>query len=613
VAPIDNAEVAAILVEIADLMQIRGTQFHRVNAFRRAARIVKGLREPVATMVESGALADTPGIGKGTLKRIGEILATGTCKDLRELRSKVPPGLRDMLSIKGVGPSTVRTVWESLDLSTVDELEVAAKDGRLVKAPRMGSASVEKILRGIQSFRRRKGRVPLSTAMRRATSLLEALKDLEQVERIELAGSIRRGRDTVGDIDILVCGTQPEPVIECFVGLTLVDEVLSRGELASSVRLHSLQQADLRVLPPESFGAALHYFTGSAQHNVAIRGRAKAMGLRVNEHGIYDAEDGSLRVECRDEAQVFEAVGLPWIPPELREDAGEIQAAEQGSLPKIVGMEDLRGDLHMHTTASDGRGSAMEMVEQARALGFEYIAITEHSQTLSFAGGLDEGRVALQLRELRELQEDTDDLRIAAGTEVDILPDGSLDLDSRLLAQLDWVVASVHLNVDMPMEAMTGRIVAALESGLVDCLGHPTGRRPARRDPYPVDLERIFAVAKKTGVALECNGGPNRMDLSDVACRRARELGIPIAINTDAHSPWNVGRMEYGLAMARRGWLEAEHVLNTRPWQEIAQRRADRMRRHGIQVPADYEPQPAAPEERPEGSGDEEEVAHAWG
>ena len=432
------------------------------------------------------------------------------------------------------------------------------------------------------------------------------------MQRIELAGSVRRRRATIGDLDVLVASDDPRPVLDRFVSNKLVDEVISQGELASSVRLHSRQQVDLRVLAPESFGAALHYFTGSARHNVAIRGRARRMGLRVNEHGVYSADGEQRIVTCEREEQVFEAVGLPWIAPELREDDGEIEAAEQGSLPTLVTREHLRGDLHLHTTASDGRGTAREMVERARELGFSYLAITDHSKALGFARGLDEGRLVAQLRELRELQEQHPDIRIAAGTEVDILPDGQLDLDPGLLAQLDWVVASVHMNTEMSREEMTARVVRALESGVVDCLGHPTGRRPGRRDPFPLDLEAVFEAARRTGVALECNGGPNRMDLSDVACRRAAALDIPIVVNTDAHSPRHVGRFEFGLAMARRGWLGPEQVLNTWEWDRIAERRRDRMRRMSISVPSSFEvatPAGGVVLEEPVDDDD----AHAWG
>lgn len=617
-ARIDNAEVAGVLSELADLMQIDGASFHRVNAFRRAARVIERLGEPVAAMIRDGTLAQVPGIGKGTLARVREILDTGTCGDLRALRERLPPGLREMLGIKGVGPNTVRAIHQTLDVADIDELEAAAHDGRLLDVPRMGKASVAKLVRGIEALRRRRGRVPLATAMRRALALVGELEAMAGVERIEVAGSIRRRCDTVGDIDILVASEDPAPIIERFTSMILVDEVLTHGALGASVRLHSRQQADLRVLPPRSFGAALHYFTGSRRHNVAIRGRARRMGLRINEHGVFSPDGETLRASCEREEQVFEAVGLPWIAPELREDAGEIDAAERGELPGLVEGAHLRGDLHLHTTASDGRGTAEQMLARARELGFEYLAITDHSKALGFAHGLDEARLVAQLRQLRALQETTD-VRIAAGTEVDILPDGSLDLDPRLLAKLDWVVASVHTHTEMDETEMTQRIVRAIESGVVDCIGHPTGRRPGRRDPYPLDLERVFAAAARVGVALECNGGPNRMDLSDVACRRARELGVMIVLDTDAHSPAHVGRFEYGLAMARRGWLEPEHVLNTRPWAEIGQRRQDRLRRVGIDVPADLEALAAGAgargpvEERAADEPVDDEDAHAWG
>jgi DNA polymerase (family 10) len=428
--------------------------------------------------------------------------------------------------------------------------------------------------------------------------------------KVALAGSARRGEATVGDLDVLVASRDRAQVAARFVTLPEISEVLLQGDGRCSVRLHGGLQADLRVLAPEEFGAGLHYFTGSKLHNIAMRLRGTRRGLKVNDHGVFRRSDEYRFLPGETEEDIFAAVGLPFIPPELRENLGEIEAAEEGRLPDLITESDIQGDLHLHTRDSDGSGTADEMIARAAMLpGHRYIAITDHSKSLRVANGLDEARLLAQMKRLRALEQSTGSVRVLCGIEVDILPNGQLDLDIEVLRQLDWVVASVHQHLDLDAEAMTRRVIRAMESGVVDCIGHPTGRRVGHRDPYAIDLEAVLSAARRIGVAVECNGGPNRMDLPDVACRQAREMGVPVVINTDAHSPAHLGRREFAIAMARRGWLERKHVLNAQPWAAIADRRSERMRRNGVRVLEDLEPAAALASDA---TKVEDEAEHAW-
>lgn len=585
--PLENTEIAAMFVEMADLLQIKGGDRHRVGAFRRSARIIEGLPRPAAQMLERGELPKIRGVGKGTIHRIKQMLRRHSCDDLDELRRSVPLGLRELLKIKGIGPTMVRNIHNRLGVTTLEQLEHAAKAGAIETIPRMGLSHAQKILAGIEAYRKRRGKTALIDAERVGRRIVAALRELPAVEGIALAGSVRRRKATIGDLDVLVATRDPAPVLARFQTLPEVESVLIGGrgtEGRCSVRLRNQQQADLRLLPPASFGAGLHYFTGSKQHNIELRKRANAMGLKVSDKGVFHREGEALIDGCADEEAVFRHLGLPWIAPELREGRGEFEAAARGRLPRLVRDEDLLGDLHMHTTDSDGRGSLRDMAAKAAALGHRYIAITDHSKALRIANGLDEARLAEQLGRIRafEARGEFPQLRVLAGVEVDILEDGRLDLDPELLAQLDWVIASVHQRTNLSREAMTRRVVRAIESGVVDCIGHPTGRRPGKRDPFALDLEAVMAAAREHDVALECNGGPMRMDLGDVDCRRCGERGVSVSIATDAHSPAHLGRHEYGLAMARRGWLEPAQIVNAQPWETLAQRRTRRLREHGL-------------------------------
>lgn len=613
----ENGEIAQVFAEMADLTQIVGGDPHRIRSFRRSARVLESLPDSAAAMIRFGTLSSVPGIGPGTLHRVKQILKSGTCDDHRTLTARLPPGLREMLEVKGIGASTVRALWSSLRIRDLAELEYAARSGALLRLPRWGEGRVHNLLRALKDHEQRAGRFPWADSQRVGTALVGALQECSEVQNIALGGSLRRGKATVKDLDILVASDDGLAVASKFVTLPRVERVLVQGSGRCSVLLHSRQQVDLRVLPPENWGAGLHYFTGSKLHNIAIRARGLTQaGLKISDKGIFVRDTEVLVHSAPREEDVFAAVGLPPIPPELRENTGEIEAAASGRLPRLVTASDLRGDLHMHTTASDGRGTVMDMAQQAVRLGHAYIAITDHTKALTVARGLDERRLAAQVQHVRELAPQVPGVRVLAGTEVDILRDGRLDLDLSLLAQLDWVVASVHLDLDQDGAEMTDRLIAAMETGVVDCIGHPTGRRLDKRSGATLELQRLLKAARRLGVALEINGNPYRMDLPDIACRQAREAGVLLALNTDAHAPAHLSRREFGLHTARRGWVEAKHVLNTRPWADIAQLRRDRLRTGAVavtgtwRVPEAARPvaaQPATAEHYPE--LDEELVA----
>lgn len=581
----DNRQIAAVFNEMADLLHIRGGDPHRIRSFRRSARVIEALPQPASVMVRHGTLDKTPGLGPGSLRRVKDILRTGTCDDHRKLRAELPEGLRDMLDVKGIGAATIRLLWSHLRIGSIPELEYAARTGALLQVPRIGEGTTANILKGIADWKKRIGKVPYVEARRAGLAVVEALRDAPEVDRIVLGGSVRRGKAEIGDLDVLVASDDGLAVTSRFLTLPFVAETLMQGGGRASARLHSRQQIDVRVLPRENWGAGLHYFTGSALHNIAIRARGlKTAGIKISDKGIFVRDSEVLIDPAREEADIFTAVGLPFIAPELRENTGEIEAAAQGRLPRLVTAADLQGDLHMHTLASDGKGTAREMVEAAKALGHRYIAITDHTQSLEVAHGLNEARLAAQVRHLRGLEDEVGAMRLLCGVEVDILRDGSLDIELDLLRQLDWVIASVHSHFDLPGSVQTDRLIRAMETGVVDCIGHPSNRRIGHRKGSELDFERLLKEARRHGVALELNGNPYRMDLPDVWCRMAREAGVPVAINTDAHAPGHLPYQEYGLITARRGWLEADDVLNSQPWPVLADRRRDRLRTKGVSL-----------------------------
>lgn len=576
--PLNNAEIATVFYELADLLELAEEPAFRIRAFRTAARSIENLAEPCGERLRDGTLTDVPGIGEGCARRIAELLDTGRLAELDKLRKKTPRGLCEIMHVEGMGPKSAELVWEKLGIHSVDALETAARAGKLHDLPRFGEKKEQKILHAIDSYRRTTARWKLSQAYPHSETLVAELRKVHGVLRVEPCGTIRRRRDTVGDIDILVAARPRDAaqVASAFATLPEVREVVARGETKVSVVLRAGIHADLRIVDAASWGAALHYFTGSKEHNIAVRTLAQRRKLKLNEYGVFD-EHGK-RIAGATEEEVFAAVGLPWIDPVLRENRGELEAAAAGQLPKLVTLDQIRGDLHLHTTATDGKSSLEEMVEAAHALGYEYIAITDHSPSLAMTRGLDGTRLADQGRMIRAL--DRGDMRVLRGIEVDILPDGTLDLEEDVLRELDWVVASVHSKLDLPRAVQTRRIVRALESGVVDCLGHPTGRLIGEREPYDVDLEEILKAARRTGAAVEVNAFPDRLDLCDTHARLAKELGVPVVISTDSHATTHLHNMSFGVDTARRGWLERGDVANTMPFQRFRERFAAHHQAH---------------------------------
>lgn len=573
---VENKEIAAVFTEMADLSEIAGGDRYRIRAFRRIARVLENLREPIPTMIKHGTLARTPGIGEGAVGRIKEILRAGTCAEQRVLRKSLPPGLRDLMSVKGVGVKTVRWLWTHERIGSLDELESAARAGRLSRVPGFGDDSAERILKAIEHARRDVRRFLLAEAIEIGESMRDALREEPSVALAELTGSARRRKETVGDLDILVGSSDPIPVIARFVVLPRIDEVLVRGESKCSARIDTGQQVDIRVLPPEEFGAGLHYFTGSQQHNIYVRARANRRGVKISEHGVFKRPHRGAEVEeiistCPREEDVFHAVGLPFIPPELRENVGEIEAAEKGRLPTLVEERDLQGELHC-------TGNPDEMLAAARAMRLGYIALTPRAYERE-GGALPKSRSP----------------RLVNGIEVEIMPDGTLDVPVESLRDFEFVVASVRQGFDQPRADMTRRILRAFETGVIDLLAHPTGRIFGERDAMDLDVEKVMKAARRTDVALEVHGDPRRMDLDSSSCRFARELGVRIAVSSGASSPEELANRRYALYTARRGWLEAKDVLNAQPWSEIEKRRRARMKKRLVGVPDEIESEPETP------------------
>ncbi len=570
----ENADVARLLTEMADILELTGGNPFKVRAYRQAAQVLDTLPEPVAELWRRDELTRLPAVGKGIAEHVGELLTTGHFHEHDELARQVPLGVLELLRLEGVGPRTVAAVWKKLGITDLAGLDAACRDGSLQTLPRMGPVRCKGIRDAIDRYRGRGSRLPLHRAVFYANGLLQRLRKVPGVVRAEPAGSLRRRRETVGDLDLLVCSERPWAVMRAFVSLPGVEAVLASGETKSSVRLRAGLQVDLRVLPPESWGAALHYFTGSKRHNIEIRARAVKRGLKISEYGVFNR--AGQRLGGATEAEVFAAVGLPWIPPELREADGEIEAAEKGLLPVLVEEADVRGDLHVHSRASsDAKASLEELAAEARRLGREYLAITDHSRARPL--GLDEAGLRREMAAVRALDRKLRGRpRLLTGVEVDILPDGSLDLPVEVLAELDWVVASIHSHFRDPARRTTERLVRAIRSGVVDVIGHPSGRQIGKRDPYPFDLHVVLEEAAARGVALEINAMPDRLDLTDEACKLARAAGVQVVIDSDAHIASHLANLRYGVWVARRGWLEAADVRNTRPLPRLRQRRERR-------------------------------------
>ncbi|MBI4280242.1 MAG: DNA polymerase/3'-5' exonuclease PolX [Armatimonadetes bacterium] len=561
-----NLELARIFNDIADMLEIKEDRF-RVQAYRRAARAMEALTEDVAEVAARDRLMDISGIGKGLAEKIIEYLKTGQMKYYDELRASLPRGVLTLMQVPEIGPKTALLLHEKLGIESIDDLEKACKEGRVRTLPRMGARTEENIVKGIELIRRTRERLPLGAVLPHAREILERLGHLKAVQQASTAGSIRRMRETIGDIDVLVTSTDPEAVMETFTTLPAVQRVLSKGTTRSSVVLDVGIQADVRVVEPEAFGAALQYFTGSKEHNIKVRERAVRRGLKINEYGVFRIEDDA-RVAGRTEEDVYRAIALPWIPPEIREDQGEVELAERGKLPRLIKREDIRGDLHVHTRWSDGADSAEEMVKAAKARGYEYVAITDHSQGLKFAGGVTIEDLREHAQVARRLG-DRHGIAVLMGCEVDILPDGSLDYPDDVLEELDVVVASVHSRFRMGAAEMTRRIIRAMESPHVDIIGHMTGRLLGSRDPYAVEIEALLEAAARIGTVIEINATPERLDIKDTYARMARERGVKLAINTDAHSRHQLRYTEFGVGTARRGWVEPGDVINALPVKKL--------------------------------------------
>lgn len=560
--PVHNADIAAIFSEIGDLIEIQGANPFRVRAYRNAARTLESLGREVRTMVEKGEdLTDLPGIGEDLAAKIVEIVGTGRCAFLDRLHRELPPAITELLKIPGVGPKRVKALYHDLDVETLDQLYRAAKDGRVRDVPGFGEKTEAHILQAIEARVAETSRFKLAVAAQYAEALVAYLEQAPGVRRVVPAGSYRRMKETVGDLDLLVTAGEAGPVSDRFARYDEVAEVLASGPTRSSVRLRSGLQVDLRVVPDASFGAALHYFTGSKAHNIAVRKLGQARGLKINEYGVFR---GETRIAGETEESVFAAVGLPWIPPELREDHGEIEAATRGKLPSLVELADLRGDLHAHTKATDGHATLREMAAAAQAAGLEYLAITEHSRRLTMAHGLDPLRLAKQGTEIDRLNAELTGITLLKGIEVDVLEDGSLDLPDAALADLDVVVAAIHSKFDLSRARQTERLLAAIAHPRVNVVAHPLGRLIGLREPYDVDMLRVMRAAKQAGVHLELNAHPERLDLLDTHCRRAKEEGVLVAVSSDAHSTLDFANLRFGIGQARRGWLAKQDVLNTR-------------------------------------------------
>jgi len=573
-----NREIAEIFERIGDMMDILGENRFKVLAYRRAAENILNLGQDIRAYWHAGTLQEIPGIGKAIADKIDELLTTGQLEFYDRLQDQVPPGVVSLLEIPDVGPKTAKLLWEQMGLQSVAEVEAAARAGQLQGLPGLGAKSETKIVAGIEALYRRTERIPLGTAWSAATELLEGLEAAcPEVLQVAVAGSLRRMRSTIGDIDLLVASEAPASVMRAFAALPRVAEVTLSGRTKTTVRLHNGLQVDLRVLEPERWGAALQYFTGSQTHNVSVREIAQKQGLSLSEYG-FKRQDGG-EILCPEEAAVYETLGLPWIVPELRENRGEIQAAMAGSLPKLVEWDDIQGDLHAHTNWSDGAGTLQDMAEAARERGYCYLVVSDHTQSLGIANGLTPERLRAQRAEIRTLNEQWDDFTLLQGCELEIKADGSLDFPDKVLAELDFVVASVHTSLRQGRTQITQRVMNALRNPYVDVIGHPSGRILGQREESALDLDAVIQTAAETGTALEVNSIPARLDLDDVHVRRALDLDVQIAINSDAHHPGGLDSLPFGLATARRGWATVSNVLNTMMSDELRAWRQARIAR----------------------------------
>ena len=554
---------------MADLLELKGENVFKIRAYQRAARTFEHLPKEIEVMLEEGEdLQSIPGVGEAIAKKTIELVNTGKLRVYEELKAEFPEGITTLLEIPGIGPKTANRLSTELGIKSADDLEEAIKDGRVAKMFRLGDKTAENILQQIQALRRKDQRIPIGEALPVVDKILNTLRPLPGVKNLTAAGSLRRFRETVGDIDLMGTADNPEEVINTFVNLPKVREVLAKGPTKASVILPGGLQADLRMVEHDSFGSLLQYFTGSKQHNVTLRTREQKRGLKLSEYGITDTKTDKLE-KFTTEEKFYRRLGLQYIPPEIREDQGEIELAEKGKIPKLVELSDIKGDIHVHTDWSDGHDSIEAMAQAAKALGYQYLAITEHSAGRGIAHGLNEERLRQQIDEIKRLNQQLQGIRLLTGIEVDIRANGSIDLPEGLLADLDIVIAAIHSAMTQSEDQITRRILGAIENPNVDVIAHPTCRLLGEREPVAIDLEAVFRAAVKYNKALEINAMPSRLDLKDIHVYRARELGVKLIMGTDAHSTAHLGFMRFGVGVARRGWCQPEHILNTRPLEDI--------------------------------------------
>ena len=566
----DNASIARVLNETADLLEISGGDPFRIRSYRRAAETVSEQSQSIHALIKGGnekAILEIPGIGKGMLANFKELYDTGKLVLHQEMLDTFGKGVLNLFKVQGLGPKTIALIWDTYKVSDLDGMEKLAKAGKIRVLPRMGEKQEQKILKGVEDLRKMGGRFHIDVVDDVASAITSYLKGTPGVTQITPAGSLRRGRETAGDLDILVTGKgcangQREKVIAKILAYPGIAQVLAQGENKVSFKLENGLQVDVRILPPENFGAALLYFTGSKSHNVVIRQRALKKGYTLNEYALTTIKGGK-SVAAKTEEEIYRKLGLSWMPPEIREAQGEIEAAEKDTLPDLIELKDIRGDVHMHTVATDGRNTIEEMADAAKGRGLEYIAITDHSKNLAMANGLDDQRALAHIKAIRKADANAKGIRIFAGIEVDILADGSLDLSDNVLAEMDIVIASIHSHFNQDEKTVTDRLLRTIDNKHVSILGHPTGRLILRREPYHYDFDKVMKAAKAAGIHVELNAAPERLDLNDVHLKRAKELGLKVVINTDSHHTSHLEKMKYGILQARRAWLTKKDILNT--------------------------------------------------
>ena len=563
-----NSEVAKLLYDISEMLELSGENIFKIRAYSRAARTIEGSAEDIEKIAKKKRLEEIPGVGEAIAAKIEEYLDTGKLGFYDELKKQVPQELHELLQIPGIGPKTVQYLHKELGIKSVEELEKAAKEHRLRLISHFGAAKEMNLIKSIERYRHRSSRIPLGTALPLVKEIVDLLKKSKSIERIEPAGSLRRRKETVGDIDLLVTSQYPEEAIETFVHLPVVKDILGKGSTKATIVTHEAIQVDLRIMDRRSFGTSLQYFTGSKEHNIKLRDLARQKGFKLSEYDLEDIPTGR-KIYCDTDEEVYKILGLAPIPPEIREDTGEIEAALKGELPLLVEIGDIKGDFHMHTNWSEGTNTISEMVEAARKLGYEYIAVTDHSRALGVAHGMSEERLLDQIKEINRLNDRLDDFHVFTGIEVDIKADANLDLPDSILKQCDVVIAALHIGQRQTRREITGRLLTAMENENVDIIAHPTGRIIGKREEYDVDIEALLDAAASTGTVLEINAHPGRLDISDTNSRKGKNKGVRFAIDTDAHNASHLGYMEFGVNVARRGWLEKKDVMNSRSYRDV--------------------------------------------